>query len=303
MDGIFVGIACYNRPDGLQDTVRCLRQQTHQNWTALICDNASPDPRVQQIAEQAVAEDARFRYQRHPRNLGASENFRYSAQQSDQPFFMWASDDDLWHPDFMKTNLQCLSESPSAQLAFCSVQVINQFGRVLFSCDPFSRLSSTGDRRADLVRYLDEPEKAGKANLFYSLFRTSALQSVVAACWDAAHEDPCGADNVFVFAFLCRHAMVAHDALHLSKRQPTTKKRKIHWRHPRSYRAVKPQDLESYIARHRAVASSSEFAELADSIIRRRQSERYLYRIPVVHRWLPDHSRIQSRGTKSVSSN
>src|SRR6056297_1762705 len=75
-DAIFVGIPCYNRPQGLADTIRCLREQTHQNWKALICDNASPLSEVENIARQAAREDDRIHYHRHESNLGSIENFR-----------------------------------------------------------------------------------------------------------------------------------------------------------------------------------------------------------------------------------
>ncbi len=288
MNDIFVGIACYNRPDGLRATIRCMREQTHQEWTALICDNASPDPRVQQIAQQAVASDSRFQYHRHSENIGATANFRYSVARCNRPCFMWASDDDLWHPDFMKKNLECLHRSTDAQLAFCSVEVINIDGKMRFPLHGFSRFTSRGERKTDLIRYLKDPENRGKANLFYSLFRTEALQSCIDECWDDAHSNAYAADNVFLFSFLCRNSMIAHDEVHLFKRQPTTKTRRIDWRHPRSYRVTEPHELESYIQRHRTVAPTLEFADLAETIIRRRQSQRLVYRIPGINRLLPD---------------
>ena len=286
-DEIFVGIPCYNRADGLADTLRCLQSQTHTHWKALVCDNASPEPGVGEVARQVAADDNRVIYHRHPRNLGSIENFRFAARQSDRPFFMWASDDDLWHPEFMTTNLQQLQANSDAQLAFGSVEIINEQDEVLFEIERFSRFRSTGHRIEDVRRYLEDPEKRGKANMFYSLFRTESLQQCIDECWDNAFENEYAGDYVFLFAFFCRYAVATHDAIHLSKRQPTRAKRKIHWRHPRSYRAMKAREMESYIERHRLVAPNEEFAEMAESIIRRRQSERWKYAIPVVNRFLP----------------
>jgi len=285
-DTIFVGIPCYNRAQGLADTIRCLRQQTHRNWKALICDNASPDPGVAKIARQAAAADDRILYHRHEQNLGSIANFRFAAAQSDRPLFMWASDDDLWHPEFMATNSQLLRTNPDAQLAFGSVNIINAHDHVLFSIERFSRFCSTGNRLYDVQTYLEDPEKSGKANMFYSLFRTTALQQCIEECWDNAYEREYAGDYVFLFSFFCRYPVVTHDACHLFKRQPTSATRKIHWRHPRSYRAMKARELESYIARHRRVAPNDAIADLAESIIRRRQAERWKYAIPGMHRFL-----------------
>ena len=62
-----------------------LRQYFGNKRSVIInCDNASPDPRVAEVAQQAAAEDSRVIYHRHPENLGSIENFRYAARQSDR---------------------------------------------------------------------------------------------------------------------------------------------------------------------------------------------------------------------------
>ena len=187
------------------------------------------------MAEQACSADNRVRYFCHPENIGAAANFRFAAMQADAPYFMWASDDDQWHPEFISTNLQQLNDTPQAQMSFCTVDVINIFGDVLFRCPGFSRFCSCGDVYKDAVNYLEDPEALGKANLIYGIYRTPAVQSCVDAFWDRAFARFYGGDFVFVYAFICRHAIVAHDAVHMRKRQPTRARTKIHWRHPRTY--------------------------------------------------------------------
>ncbi len=285
---VFIGIPCYNRPYGLLDTIRCLQQQTHTGWTALICDNASPDPLVRQIAEKTCQEDSRFRYFCQATNVGPAANFHHVAMQASEPLFMWASDDDLWHPDFISTNLQQLKMAPEAHMSFCTVDVINQSGEVLFACPGFSRFSSTGQLRHDVAAFLEDPEKQGKANLIYGLFRTHSVQTCIRECWDDAFQNFYGADFVFVFGFICRYAIVAHDAIHMHKRQPTNARFRLHWRHPRSYRVTPGREFESYVARCRKVAPAIDLANTAEAVLRRRQAERFLYLLPFA-----DHFRSQ----------
>jgi glycosyltransferase involved in cell wall biosynthesis len=277
---VFVGIPCYRRHQGLANTIRCLQRQTHTSWTAVIFDNASPDQQMREVAEAACAADSRIRYFRHDQNIGAAANFRFAAMHANTPYFMWASDDDQWHPDFMAANLSRLTESPQAQMSFCSVEVINVAGKVLFQCPGFSRFCFSGDQRKDAENFLEDPETLGKANLIYGIYRTPAVQDCVESFWDRSFARFYGGDFVFLYAFICRHAVVAHDAIHMRKRQPTRANLKIHWRHPRSYRVSRASEFESFIARFRDVAPTTELADLAETILLRRQKERFLYYLP-----------------------
>ena len=283
---IFVGVPCFNRPEGLENTIRCLQQQTHENWTALICDNASEDPSVRSVAEDACNRDPRLRYHRHAENVGPAKNFLYATLAADQPLFMWASDDDLWEPQFMATNLEHLAEFPDAHMSFCTIDAINREGHTIRTFDGFSRFQSTGCRRTDVINFLDNPEILGKANLVYGLFRTESLHACIHSCWEDAEFGSHGGDVVLLFAFLCRYAIVAHDQVHLHKRQDTLARSKERRRHPRSYKAAKASEFQSYLERHRKVASTTEFADLAEGILQRRRSERMLYRIPLLGRFV-----------------
>ena len=290
-DRVFVGIPCYKRHEGLSETIRCLQQQTHSNWTAVVFDNASPNEEMRRVAEQACSADNRVRYFCHPENIGSAANFRFAAMQADAPYFMWASDDDQWHPEFISTNLQQLNDTPQAQMSFCTVDVINIFGDVLFRCPGFSRFCSCGDAYKDAVNYLEDPEALGKANLIYGIYRTPAVQSCVDAFWDRAFARFYGGDFVFVYAFICRHAIVAHDAVHMRKRQPTRARTKIHWRHPRTYRVSRSTEFESYLQRFSDISPNPELAALAERILRRRQKERFLYYLPFLAALVTNNNR------------
>ncbi|MCP4171877.1 MAG: glycosyltransferase [Fuerstiella sp.] len=290
-DCISVGIPCFNRPDGLENTLRCLQQQTHSNWTALICDNASTDSRVREISEKFCREDERCQYRRHDRNSGPAANFHFAATSATERFFMWASDDDLWDPEFMNTNLRNLRTTPSAQMSFCSVDMINVNDHVIRKLKDFSRFSSTGNLNSDVWTFLDDPEIMGKANLIYGLFRTESLQGCIEDCWDDAGFDAHGGDVVFLFAFLCRHGIVTHDAVHLHKRIPTEKRSKSRRRHPRSYKVTKAIEFDWYLERHRKVAPTQEIADMAKRVLRRRRSDRIVYSVPMLGRFLDKQRR------------
>ena len=183
-------------------------------------------------------------------------------------------------------NLQRLEECPDAQIAFCTVDSINQSGNVIRNLDGFSRFTSTGNRRADNVAFLGDPEIMGKANLIYGLFKTKALRSCIDSCWDDAGFHAYGGDVVFLFAFLCRYPMVAHDACHLHKRQETRKHSNALQSHPRRYKVTKKREFKSYVERHRKVASTNEYRDLPERILKRRHAERLFYSVPFLNRWI-----------------
>ncbi len=137
------------------------------------------------------------------------------------------------------------------------------------------------------MNYVQDPEKLGKANLIYGLYRTPALQAVISEVWETCFSEPFGGDYVFNFAFLCRYPIVATDEIHMQKRQPTRARMRFQWRAPESYRACRPQDFEGYVRRYRAVSTTPEVADAVEFTLRQRQFRRGLYLIPFMNRLFP----------------
>lgn len=282
---VAIGIPCYNRPAGLRQTIDCLLAQTHQNWTALIADNATPDPAVEAVARQACAADPRFTYLRRPENIGAEANFRDVAERADGAYFMWASDDDLWEPDFIATCLDLLDKNPAAAMAFCTIDNINKAGLTIRTYPGFSRFTSMPTLEG-ARNYLRDPEIMGKANLVYGLFRTAPLKASIATFWREAGFGQWGGDMVFVFGFLSRYAAVMTDSVLLHKRVETDATEIKLRRHRKQY-FVPRAEYESYVQRHMAVAPNPELADLARTALRKRLWEslafRYLSKLHLAH--------------------
>jgi glycosyltransferase involved in cell wall biosynthesis len=272
---VAIGLPTYNRPDLLRKAVESLQAQTHSDLDILISDNASPDARVQTTVEELAERDPRIQYLRRARNEGAAANFKAVLRDADAPYFMWASDDDLWDPHFVERCLGLLETNLEAQMAFGSVDNVNLDGVVVRTYPGFSRHSSTGDRSADLLRFVAEPEILGKANLIYGLYRTAALKAVVEACWDNAGFDRWSGDAVLVFAFINRHSIVVIDDVLLHKRVPTTSSEPLRMRDPNTY-LVLPQHLLSFVRRHQAVAPDAGMASMIARAFRRRFLGQYL---------------------------
>lgn len=277
-DEIFVGIPCFNRPDGLQRTIECMQAQTHRRWRALISDNASTDPQVEVVGRSAVERDPRFSYVQQSANIGAVANFRFVADQADAPYFMWASDDDLWEPDFMAALLNLFAEHPDCQMTFASIDNINKYDIAYRTYPGFTRLNAGENRQDDALKFLQDPEIMGKANLIYGLFRRETLMADLADYWDAAALDGHGGDVVFMFGFIARHPVIGTDRVLLHKRVATDKTRYRLKRDPRSY-FVRLGQYRSYVERHLAVAPNEAVRAIVRQTMRRRLWEKYLSRI------------------------
>src|SRR5262245_9492626 len=119
---ITIGLPTFNRADFLKTALESFRAQTFSDFELLISDNASPDPRVRELCERAATEDERVRYVRHDDNRGPNANFCYVWEQAHSPYFMWASDDDVWPPDFIARAIAALTENPRFSAWFCQIE-------------------------------------------------------------------------------------------------------------------------------------------------------------------------------------
>lgn len=275
---VFIGIPCYNRPDGLASTIDNMRAQSHTNWRALISDNGSPDERVREIGLAAAEADPRISYHRHEENLGAVVNFRFLIDRADAPLFMWASDDDVWEPKYIETLAGLISNNPGTELAFASLEAINSQGEVYRKVAGFSRFSSGFDRLEDARRYLEEPEILGKANVIYGIYRTETLRAYIEQFWDAADLGGYAGDIVFMFGYLSRHKVLGTDELLFHKRAATNDRDFQMGSNPKAH-FVPTGEYSNYLKRHLAVAPNEETRRLVKSVFRRRYVERQIYRL------------------------
>jgi len=213
---VSIGLPIYNRFDLLKGVVDNFLRQTFDDLELIISDNASPDPRVKELCETTAAIDRRVRYVRHEINKGAIANFWFVYEQASAPYFMWASDDDVWPLDFLARGVAALERDPASDGWFCQVVNINSSGDVIRSYPSNTRFSSSRSRFRDLVRFLWEPEVMGKCLMLYAIYRRDALADVA----DALKSRPYtwGLDNAIVYAFLCRHDIVVEDDIALGKR-------------------------------------------------------------------------------------
>jgi glycosyltransferase involved in cell wall biosynthesis len=96
----------------------------------VISDNASTD-RTPAICRAYQAEDARVRYFRNERNIGAAANFNRVFELSGSPLFHGGACDDLYGPTFLERCVEVLDRDPGVVLSHTRTKLIGEQGEPL----------------------------------------------------------------------------------------------------------------------------------------------------------------------------
>lgn len=213
MNRVFIGMPVYNGERFIARALDSLREQTYLNWSLLISDNSSAD-KTSQICNQYCAIDDRIKYIRQDVNIGAPGNFKYLLDKAESEYFMWASSDDTWHPDFLTSAVNLLDDNKDIGMAFCNIVNIDSFDRVIRNYPSFKSFTDSNNIRR-VYKYLRSPEILGKANLIYSVYRLDFCRKA----WTFSPlSDEWGSDMCFVLAAICRSDLCIEDKILFQKR-------------------------------------------------------------------------------------
>jgi glycosyltransferase involved in cell wall biosynthesis len=125
----------YNGEDYLACAIDSILRQTLRDFELIISDNASSD-RTAVICREFAARDARIRYHRQPRNVGAAANFNRSRELATGEYFKWAAHDDVLEPAYLAKCIAMLEAEPEAILCQSEVKIVDAQNRVLEVCRP-----------------------------------------------------------------------------------------------------------------------------------------------------------------------
>jgi glycosyltransferase involved in cell wall biosynthesis len=116
------GLPLRNGEDHLAEALESLLDQSRRDLAIVVVDDASTDGSAQ-IARRYAAVDARITYERREPAIGLVRNWRraYDAAGErfpDAAYFAWASDHDVWHPQWLEVLAAELDAHPEAVLAY-----------------------------------------------------------------------------------------------------------------------------------------------------------------------------------------
>jgi glycosyltransferase involved in cell wall biosynthesis len=127
---VSIGMPVYNDKAFLGAALDSLINQTFTGFELIISDDCSTDG-SQDLCLQYAEKDRRIRYVRQPHNIGISKNMEFLLKEAKGTYFMWAGNDDLWHPDYIARLLAALKKNSGAVVSFPNVSEIDEAGKLL----------------------------------------------------------------------------------------------------------------------------------------------------------------------------
>jgi glycosyltransferase involved in cell wall biosynthesis len=185
---VSIGLPVYNGENYLARAIESVLAQTLKDFELIVCDNASTD-RTATICEHYARQDARVRYVRNERNLGAGPNYDLAFHHSRGDFFNWLAHDDAMAPTYLEKAVALLEQNPAAVLCYMGVTEIGPMEdtrRTYTNHLPGVDSARPSSRFAGMIlnRHQCEP--------FFGLFRREALIG------SGLHGVFCGSDRVLL---------------------------------------------------------------------------------------------------------
>jgi glycosyltransferase involved in cell wall biosynthesis len=185
---VSIGMPVYNGEKFLKEALVSLLTQSYSDFELIVSDNASTDG-TEKIARDFAAKDARIRYFRQPKNLGAGPNFRLVLSLARGEYFKWACADDMHYPDNLARTLEVLSAAPpEVVLVTPRVSLIDEKGLSLMDENgiPLPRAGlGPGDKGPERISTTAKTPHRRLAEILpqlewsvaqFGLFRTSAVR-------------------------------------------------------------------------------------------------------------------------------
>lgn len=170
---VTIGIPTYNRANKyLTHALQSALNQTYDNIEIIVADNCSTD-NTEAVVNRFVDErDERIQYFKHPKNIGANNNFNFLVNQAHGHYFLLLHDDDLIDNDFIETCIKAANFSTDIGIIRTGTGIIDASGSVI-------------NRRPNMAQGLSTEDFflawfEGKTALFLcsTLFNTKRLKEI-----------------------------------------------------------------------------------------------------------------------------
>jgi glycosyltransferase involved in cell wall biosynthesis len=168
---ISVGLPVYNGERYLEETLKSILSQTYEDFTLLICDNASTD-RTQEICQTYASQDSRIQYFCNEENIGVARNFNRVFNLSKSKYFKWIACDDIIASEFLRVCEAMLDNEPEVILAYPKTKLIDETGEVIGSYEDGLNLVS----HTPHGRFLQVFHNIWLVNPVFGLIRSEVLK-------------------------------------------------------------------------------------------------------------------------------
>lgn len=168
---VSIGMPVYNSERWLAATLESILAQTFVDFELIISDNNSSD-RTGKICQEYAGRDARIKYSRNAKNIGANPNFNRVFRLSSADYFKWASSNDVIEREMLAKCVEVLDKHPDVVLCYPRTMIFSDdrsSAQVYHdNCHlPFAEPS---------VRFIKLLENMGLNNVMNGLIRTEVLR-------------------------------------------------------------------------------------------------------------------------------
>ncbi len=127
---ISVVVPAYNTPEKyLRELLACLRAQIYPRWELCIADDASPQPHVRRMLEEAAKTDARIKPVFRPENGHIARATNSALDVATGEFIALLDHDDLLPPDALLHIAEAIAKHPTAGYLYTDEDKIDDTGR------------------------------------------------------------------------------------------------------------------------------------------------------------------------------
>ncbi|WP_161807845.1 glycosyltransferase family 2 protein [Ensifer adhaerens] len=121
-----IGVPTYNGVETIAECLRCLQEQSFEDFEVFISDNGSTDG-TSDVCAAFAKPDRRFHHFRSAETVPAAVNFTSARDLTNTPYFMWRADDDLTDGEHLERMVNALDRSPAAAVAVSPVLRITEY--------------------------------------------------------------------------------------------------------------------------------------------------------------------------------
>jgi hypothetical protein len=164
-DGVTLGVPVYRGELFLEETLRSIQSQTHQEFEVVISLDG-PQPEAEALC-QPFLRDSRFRLVTQSERLGWVGNLNWLMARVTTPFWCYQQQDDLLDPRYLEILVDYAGRAPEAAVVYCDMEA---FGALSAK---FAQSSVTGSAPARQLALLHDHLPAVA---FRGLTRVEALR-------------------------------------------------------------------------------------------------------------------------------
>jgi hypothetical protein len=117
---VTIGVPVYRGEHFLEETLRCIQNQTHRDIEVIISLDG-PDPASEQIC-QPFLKDERFHLVVQPKNLGWVGNINWLMSRVESPYWCLQQQDDLIDPRYLEVLLTYARSAPEAAVVYSDIE-------------------------------------------------------------------------------------------------------------------------------------------------------------------------------------